>query len=190
MKSFEEILQDQRVLKVYKNVQLAQVQKLKIEVRSIKQSDKALLQLTQIDGWEHLSVSFKNKIPSWDCMQEMKELCFKDDEECFQLHPKADDYVNNNEYTLHIWRPVEGMKQIPPSILVGFRPNHIEEDIEAAKKLHEKIGCPLSDEEIELMRLSSTPDGLKKAMEQLANNPIELMNMAAKLGILGNIENK
>ena len=72
MRKFEEILEDRRILKVYKNVQLPEVSKLKVEVRSVKQSDKALVNATIIKGWEHLGVSFKNKIPSWECMQEMK----------------------------------------------------------------------------------------------------------------------
>ena len=75
MKNFNEITEDKRVLKVYKNLETDKVSKLKMEVRSIKQSDKALVSLTRIQDWEHLSVSFKNKIPSWECMQEMKELC-------------------------------------------------------------------------------------------------------------------
>lgn len=184
MRNFDDILHDRRILKVYKNVQTELVAKLKVEVRSIKQSDKALVSATIIQGWEHLGVSFKNKIPSWECMQEMKEMFFNDDEECFQLHPKADNYVNNNEYTLHIWRPVEGMKQIPPSILVGFRPNHIEEDMEAAKKLHEDIGMPLTDEEIRWLYLSATPEGQKKLSKEIETDPMTLLKLSAKMGLI------
>ena len=184
MKQFNEILEDRRILKVYKNIETDLVSKLKVEVRSIKQSDKALVALTRIKGWEHLSVSFKNKIPSWECMHEMKELFFYDDEECFQMHPKADNYVNNNEYTLHIWRPVEGMNQVPPSILVGFRPNHIEEDMEAAKKLHEDIGMPLSDEEIRWLYMSSTDEGKKELEKEIQTNPETLLKLCAKMGII------
>lgn len=184
MKKFEEILKDQRILKVYKNIETEQVSKLKMEVRSIKQSDKALISLTKIENWEHLSVSFKNKIPSWECMQEMKELCFEDDEECFQIHPKADNYINNDEYTLHIWRPKEGMKQIPPSILVGFRINHIEEDRQAAIDLHERLGMPLSKEELEIFEASMTPNGATKILEKYKNDPFTLMKVCARMGIL------
>ena len=118
------------------------------------------------------------------CMQEMKEMFFYDDEECFQIHPKADDYVNNNEYTLHIWRPVEGMKQIPPAILVGFRPNHIDEDMEKAKKLHEDIGMPLTDEEIRWLYLSATPEGQKKLSKEIETNPETLIKLSMKMGII------
>ena len=184
MKPFSEILEDSRILKVYKNVETEKCSKLKVECRSNKQSNKALVSATIVAGWEHLGVSFKNKIPSWECMQEMKTIFFKDDEECFQIHPKADNYVNNNEYTLHIWRPIEGMTQIPPSILVGFRPNHIEEDMEAAKKLHEDIGMPLTDEEIRWLYMSSTPEGQKELQKEIETNPVTLFKLAAKMGVL------
>lgn len=184
MKQFNEILQDTRIIKVFKNVETDLVSKLKVEVRSIKQSDKALVSLTRIVGWEHLSVSFKNKIPSWECMNEMKEMFFYDDEECFQLHPKADNYVNNNEYTLHIWRPVDGNFPIPPSVLVGFRPNHIEEDMEAAKKLHEDIGMPLSDEEIRWLYMGSTKEGQAELAKEIQNNPATLLKLSMKMGII------
>ena len=39
---------------------------------------------------EHASVSrvVGNKLPGWPEMQELKEIIWKDEEECFQLHPK------------------------------------------------------------------------------------------------------
>lgn len=184
MRKFDEILQDRRVIKVYKNVETENVAKLKVDVHSIKASDKCLVSITKLQGWEHLSVSHKNKIPSWMCMQEMKEMFFYDNEECFQIHPKADNYVNNNEYTLHIWRPVEGMTQVPPSILVGFRPKHIEEDLELAKKLHEDIGMPLTEEELRWLALSATPEGQKELSKEIETNPETLLKLSAKMGII------
>lgn len=184
MKNKEEILSDKRIKKVYKNVDNGIILKIKFDVHSIKASDTCLVSLTCVDGWEHLSVSHKNKIPSWLCMEEMKELCFKDDEECFQFHPKIDDYINNNEYTLHIWRRTDGRMEPPPRILVGFRRNHIEEDLEEAKKLHEEIGCPLTDEELELLRLSSTMDGQKELQQKLDNDPALFLKMCAKMGVI------
>lgn len=184
MKRFEEILNDRRILKVFKNVETDKVAKLKVEVRSYKQSDKALVSATIVNGWEHLGVSFKNKIPSWECMNEMKEMFFEDDEECFQMHPKKDNYVNNNEYTLHIWRPIEGMKQIPPSILVGFRSNHIEEDMKAVKKLHEDIGMPLTDEEIRWLYMASTKEGQKELEKEIQNSQETLLKLSAKIGLI------
>lgn len=183
-KPFKEILEDKRVLKVYKNVETKLASKLKVEVRSNQASDKCLVSLTICKGWEHLSVSHKNKIPSWMTMQEMKELFFKDDEECFQLHPKADNYINNNEYTLHIWRPIHMMFPTPPSVLVGFRQNHIEEDLEEAKQLHIDIGMPLTDEELRWLSLSATPEGKKELEREIQNDPMTLLKLSAKMGII------
>ena len=118
-------------------------------------------------------------------MEEMKEMFFEDDEECFQFHPKMDNYINNNEYTLHIWRRKDGKMEPPPHILVGIRRNHEQEDLEAAKTLHENIGCPLSDEELRMIYLSSTPEGMKQLEKEIQNmNPGELALLCAKMGII------
>lgn len=184
MRDVNEILSDKRVIKVYKNVDNGIVSKLKLEVRSYKASDKCLIQLTCINGWEHLSVSHKNKIPSWLTMEEMKEMFFRDDEEAFQFHPKMDNYINNNEYSLHIWRRTDGKMETPPSILVGFRPNHEEEDLQAAKKLHEDIGCPLSEEDLRMLYLASSKEGIKQLEKEIQNMDLEqLTKLILKMGI-------
>lgn len=185
MRDKTEILNDRRVLKVFKDVDNGLVSKLKLEVRSNKASDKCLVCMTCIESWEHLSVSHKNKIPSWLCMEEMKELFFKDDEEAFQFHPKMDNYVNNNEYALHIWRKTDGTMEPPPHILVGFRPNHIEEDKQLAKDLHERIGQPLPDDMIELMALNAGPNSQAELEKKIQNMPQkELLKWCAIMGII------
>lgn len=185
MRNKTEILSDKRVIKVFKDVSNDKVSKLKLEVRSNKASDKCLICMTCIDGWEHLSVSHKNKIPSWLCMEEMKEMFFKDDEEAFQFHPKMENYINNNEYTLHIWRKQDGTMNTPPSILVGFRSKFLEEDMKTAKELHEKIGCPLSDDEIKLMALSAQQDGQKKIADAVKSmSSDELFKWCIKMGVI------
>lgn len=185
MRDKNEILDDRRIKKVYKNVDNGLVSKLKLEVHSQKASDKCLVSMTCIDGWEHLSVSHKNKIPSWLTMNEMKELFFEDNEECFQFHPKKDNYINNNEYTLHIWRKKDGTMEPPPHILVGFRDNHFEEDMKAAKELHERIGCPLSDEDLRMLSLSATKEGQEQLNKEIKNmSPEQLLRLGAKIGVL------
>lgn len=72
-------------------------------------------------GWEHLSVSMPNKMPSWDQMCKMKDIFWNKDEACVQYHPKEEDYVNNHPYCLHIWKPTEVELPTPPHILVGFK---------------------------------------------------------------------
>lgn len=56
-------------------------------------------------GWDHVSVSFKNRTPTWKEMCAVKDLFFKDDEVAMQLHPPKDDYVNEHQFCLHLWRP-------------------------------------------------------------------------------------
>lgn len=56
-------------------------------------------------GWEHVSVSFENRCPTFLEMSEIKNFFFKPDEVVFQIHPKKEDYINHHPYTLHMWRP-------------------------------------------------------------------------------------
>lgn len=72
-------------------------------------------------GWEHVSVSLPNRCPTWTEMAYVKSL-FWDDEDCVvQYHPPRSEYVNQHPYCLHLWRPVEQVIPLPPSILVGFK---------------------------------------------------------------------
>lgn len=72
-------------------------------------------------GWEHLSVSMPSRTPSWEQMCMMKDVFWNKDEVCVQYHPREEDYVNNHQHCLHIWKPTEQELPTPPSILVGFR---------------------------------------------------------------------
>lgn len=69
-------------------------------------------------GWDHVSVSRGNGIPSWEIMCKIKELFFNDDEGVMQLHPKKENYINNHPYCLHLWRPQKENIPMPPLILV------------------------------------------------------------------------
>lgn len=80
-------------------------------------------------GFEHLSVSMPTRCPSWEQMCVMKELFWKDDEVCMELHPAKKDYVNNHPYCLHIWRPINQEIPLPPTIMVGLKDNFSSEDI-------------------------------------------------------------
>ena len=80
-----------------------------------------LVKFTQGFGWEHLSVSTRNKTPEWDVMCKLKEIFWRDDECCVEYHPKREDYVNNMPYCLHIWKKIDEEFEMPPSILVGFK---------------------------------------------------------------------
>ena len=86
-------------------------------------------------GFEHLSVSTPIKTPTWEQMQKMKEIFWRDDEVCMQLHPKKEDYVNNMQYCLHIWKPIDKEIPIPPRVMVGIRFDKLDEDMKMLEEL-------------------------------------------------------
>lgn len=69
-------------------------------------------------GWDHVSVSYANRCPTWDEMCKVKEVFFRDDECCVEYHPARKDYVNIHPYCLHIWRPQNEAIPTPPIIFV------------------------------------------------------------------------
>lgn len=66
------------------------------------------------DGWEHVSVSHSNRCPTWDEMCMAKDVFWRDDEACYELHPVREVYINMHKYCLHIWRPKDGKMILPP----------------------------------------------------------------------------
>jgi hypothetical protein len=74
-------------------------------------------------GWEHCSVTIPkaNRTPTWEEMCAVKDV-FWDKEDCVvQYHPPKDEYVNNHDFCLHLWRPMAKILVTPPSILVGTK---------------------------------------------------------------------
>lgn len=181
MRSVEEILENKRIKKVLRKVVNDDHIQLALEMHSVSGSDQCFVKFTRALGWEHLSVSHKNKIPSWQTMEEMKRIFWKDDEDAFQYHPIMDHYINNAPYCLHIWRPLETNIPMPPSITVGFRPNHIEEDVEWLKRVQEQLGNPVSDKAIELMKMTATEEGRKNLEKELMKMPREEAAKLAKM---------
>ena len=107
------------------------------KVKIINNLDKALHFIFSWGmGFEHLSVSTPIRTPSWDQMCFMKDIFWKDDEVCMQLHPKKEDYVNNMPYCLHIWRPIHKEIPTPPNVMVGIKGRA---DFEKLNELIEEI---------------------------------------------------
>ena len=75
---------------------------------------------TRMQGWEHVTVSGKNKVPEWNVMCKVKEIFWEDEECCIEYHPRKSQYVNNDENCLHIWKPIGVELPEPPTILLGF----------------------------------------------------------------------
>ena len=80
---------------------------------------------TKQNGWEHASISHQRFTPSWDIMCKLKDMFWRKDEACMQIHPREEDYVNMHEHCLHIWKPIteeNGLEiPLPPSLMVGFK---------------------------------------------------------------------
>jgi hypothetical protein len=72
-------------------------------------------------GWDHVSVSRRDRCPTWVEMHTIK-LMFWDAEDCvMQLHPPASNYVNCHPFCLHLWRPQDQPIPQPPWQLVGLK---------------------------------------------------------------------
>lgn len=72
------------------------------------------------EEWQHVSVSLKKRVPTWEEMNFIKDLFWKEDDCVVQFHPPKEDYVNNCEYCLHLWRWTKETFPRPPKHLVGI----------------------------------------------------------------------
>ena len=70
------------------------------------------------DGWDHVSVSRKDRCPTWEEMETVKRLFFAEDETAMQLHVPPTDHINVHPYCLHMWRPHGGHIPLPPKGMV------------------------------------------------------------------------
>ncbi len=84
------------------------------------------------DSWEHVSVhAYRRSLavsspaqmrtPNWREMCFVKNLCWDDEDEVVQYHPKKSEYVNCHPHVLHLWRPIGVVFPMPPSVMVGPR---------------------------------------------------------------------
>lgn len=79
------------------------------------------------EGWEHVSVSLVStnrkveRCPTWEEMCFVKKEFWSDTDCVVQYHPPKSEYVNNHQYCLHLWRPIDRELSMPPSILVGTK---------------------------------------------------------------------
>ena len=92
-------------------------------VLSIIASDGKDWEKAGLDGpaWEHVSVSTAGRCPTWDEMDIVKRLFWRDDECVIQFHPPRSEHINEHEYCLHLWRPIGVDIPMPPSVCVGVK---------------------------------------------------------------------
>ena len=71
-------------------------------------------------GWRHASVSNAQAkvLPSCSTMCRVKQAFWDDDAWVVQFHPGKTDYVNDHDFVLHLWEPLEEPLPKPPVILV------------------------------------------------------------------------
>ena len=69
-------------------------------------------------GWEHVSVAFANRTPTWDEMSKVKDMFWHEDETVVQFHPKKSEYVNIHPYCLHLWRKKGEEYKLPEKFMI------------------------------------------------------------------------
>ena len=72
-------------------------------------------------GWEHVSVSRRDRCPTWDEMCQIKDLFWGAEDCVVQYHPPRSEYVNIHPNCLHLWRKIGYDFPMPDSILVGIK---------------------------------------------------------------------
>lgn len=71
------------------------------------------------EGWDHVSVSRKNRVPNWIEMEYVKRKFFHPDEVAFEFHVAEKDHISHHPNCLHLWRPLNQDIMLPPKWMVG-----------------------------------------------------------------------
>lgn len=69
--------------------------------------------------WEHVSVSVHSRCPTWEEMDYVKRIFWRDDETVIQLHVPRDQHISYHDTCLHLWKPIGVDIPLPPSITVA-----------------------------------------------------------------------
>ena len=69
-------------------------------------------------GWDHVSVSRKDRCPTWQEMEYVRDLFFQPDETVVQFSPPRDERINVHENCLHMWRNQAEAVALPLSWMV------------------------------------------------------------------------
>lgn len=72
-----------------------------------------------LGDWEHVSVSLRDRCPTWDEMCFVKDLFWYAAECVVQFHVPKSEHINMHPFCLHLWKSVNPMP-LPPSIAVGL----------------------------------------------------------------------
>lgn len=69
-------------------------------------------------GWDHVSVSYPSRTPTWEEMCFVKNLFFLPEEIAVEYHPAKSEYKNLHPHCLHIWRYQAMAIPTPPILFV------------------------------------------------------------------------
>lgn len=69
-------------------------------------------------GWEHVSVSLKNRCPTWEEMCVVKDIFWEESECVVEFHPPKSEYVDIHPYCLHLWKKIGAEYELPPKEFV------------------------------------------------------------------------
>ena len=85
-----------------------------------RQPPKLYLVIATIEGgWDHVSVSREDRCPTWEEMDAIKRLFFRDDEVVVQLHVPPAEHINLHPRCLRLWRPQGFDLPLPDPAMVG-----------------------------------------------------------------------
>lgn len=62
--------------------------------------------------WLHISVTRRDRIPTWTEMMKVRDDFLGDDVEAYMVAPKKEDYANLHQFCLHWWAPVDGLRKV------------------------------------------------------------------------------
>ena len=94
------------------------------EIPFLKSSSGGLLRVISSDGgmgWEHVSVSLADRIPTWEEMCFVKDIFWDEEETVVQYHPARSKSINFHPYCLHLWKKNGKEYELPPEMLIGPR---------------------------------------------------------------------
>ncbi len=70
------------------------------------------------DRWEHVSVSCRDRCPTWEEMAKVKDLFWSDSETVLQFHPRGVEYIDEMSFCLHLWKRRGENHPLPPRELI------------------------------------------------------------------------
>jgi hypothetical protein len=99
--------------------ELWEIVESRVDGLAIKSKDGLFVIASWGYGWDHVSVSRRNRLPEWSEMCRVKDLFWEAEECVVQYHPPKSDYVNVHPRCLHLWKPQGVEIPRPPSYMVG-----------------------------------------------------------------------